>query len=594
MERREGQRRGLGGMRWNGNGGGWNLAGGVGRLRRRIREEKGLDYETEKMEEQKNGDLASLPERKMRHLRHISKQMEQLRDSDKQLYISQSKLDKQVRRLEKHMKLVLLRQRKRHHAAETRASDLQSDDSQVNSHTPPLLPLVRELEERVDSLEEAQKATARSSAFNASRQAAALDKLHLSTLQLLESVEAVESKVDRSVPELQREISKLEFGMAQAMSTSRELKENQETQRESLKSMSNSVSSLQEKAETELGTLGAMQLQLINITSQVESGESNKGLEARVLKLEDSFTEHLILLESDGRNLPEAHHRHRLLDMEQTVNSSDVPSLVEKLTRVQDDYIRVINRLPRDCSEVRGPSGLYLLFPLVLGQGDTGTTLHPSLPPLPSPHLVYCDQETHGGGWTVVQRRLDGEVNFNRKWKEYQVGFGSPSGEFWIGNEALHQMTHGDNCTVLRVDMKDIYGRDWHAEYNSFSVASEEDGYRLFASGYHGDAGDALDYQNGMQFSTTDSDRDSSSTDCAASYEGGWWFSHCQHANLNGRYGLGLTWFDGGRNEWIAVAHSVMKIRRRKDGECAEPQEVSTTSIPTTLPSTTTSSSTDA
>jgi hypothetical protein len=122
--------------------------------------------------------------------------------------------------------------------------------------------------------------------------------------------------------------------------------------------------------------------------------------------------------------------------------------------------------------------------------------------------------------------------------------------------------------------MVDIYGRAWYAEYSYFFVANESDGYRLSASGYHGDAGDALDYQNGMQFSAKDSDRDSSSTDCAASYEGGWWFSHCQHANLNGRYGLGLTWFDGTRNEWIAVAHSVMKVRHRgANGKCPPSSE---------------------
>lgn len=97
--------------------------------------------------------------------------------------------------------------------------------------------------------------------------------------------------------------------------------------------------------------------------------------------------------------------------------------------------------------------------------------------------------------------------------------------------------------------------------YDEFSISTKEDGYRLSVGSYHGNASDALEYQNHMQFSSVDSDRDVSNTHCAANYEGGWWFSHCQHANLNGRYNLGLTWFDSSRNEWIAVARSEMKVR---------------------------------
>ena len=33
----------------------------------------------------------------------------------------------------------------------------------------------------------------------------------------------------------------------------------------------------------------------------------------------------------------------------------------------------------------------------------------------------------------IIQRRLDGSVNFLRPWNDYKAGFGSPDSEFWIG-----------------------------------------------------------------------------------------------------------------------------------------------------------------
>ena len=38
------------------------------------------------------------------------------------------------------------------------------------------------------------------------------------------------------------------------------------------------------------------------------------------------------------------------------------------------------------------------------------------------PFRVYCDMTN--GGWTLIQRRQDGSVNFHRSWDEYVEGFG--------------------------------------------------------------------------------------------------------------------------------------------------------------------------
>ena len=36
---------------------------------------------------------------------------------------------------------------------------------------------------------------------------------------------------------------------------------------------------------------------------------------------------------------------------------------------------------------------------------------------------VFCDHDTHGGGWTVIQRRGGNDVtNFKKSWSEYKAG----------------------------------------------------------------------------------------------------------------------------------------------------------------------------
>lgn len=82
------------------------------------------------------------------------------------------------------------------------------------------------LEMRVQKLEAAEKSTDKKM-FNVSKHVAELDRLRLSLLQLLESVETMETKVDTSLPSLQREISKMEFTLAQTTSTVALLKEDQ-------------------------------------------------------------------------------------------------------------------------------------------------------------------------------------------------------------------------------------------------------------------------------------------------------------------------------------------------------------------------------
>lgn len=84
---------------------------------------------------------------------------------------------------------------------------------------------------------------------------------------------------------------------------------------------------------------------------------------------------------------------------------------------------------------------------------------------------VRCLLFASGGGWTVIQRRFDGSVSFDRSWRDYKNGFGDLHSEFWLGNEHIHDLsTQGDYS--LRIDLEDWSNKHKHALYQSFRSVS--------------------------------------------------------------------------------------------------------------------------
>ncbi len=87
-------------------------------------------------------------------------------------------------------------------------------------------------------------------------------------------------------------------------------------------------------------------------------------------------------------------------------------------------------------------------------------------------------ETTPGRGWTVFQRRVDGSVEFYRKWTDYKNGFGNLATEFWLGLDKIHRLSSSEQ-NVLRVDLESFENDKAYAVYESFSVGNEDDGYRL-------------------------------------------------------------------------------------------------------------------
>jgi len=146
----------------------------------------------------------------------------------------------------------------------------------------------------------------------------------------------------------------------------------------------------------------------------------------------------------------------------------------------------------------------------------------------------------------LIQQNVDGSNFFNRSWAEFRVGFGDPSGNYWLGNELLSELT-ATGRYKLKFDLQSRNTSNWyHAEYSTFIVLTEADNYTLQVAGYSGNAGyDAFgtSSHNGRMFSTYDRDNDQHSANCAAYYDGGFWYGDCSHCNVNaGRvfYWLGL------------------------------------------------------
>ena len=124
----------------------------------------------------------------------------------------------------------------------------------------------------------------------------------------------------------------------------------------------------------------------------------------------------------------------------------------------------------------------------------------------------------------------------NRPWAQYKVGFGDPSGNYWLGNDLLSQLT-ANNRYKLRFDLQQRDTGNWYyAEYSTFIVLSEADNYKLQVAGFSGNASyDALGQHNGQQFSTFDRDNDRwSSVNCAAWLGGGFWWWECGACSVNG------------------------------------------------------------
>ncbi|CAK8682220.1 unnamed protein product [Clavelina lepadiformis] len=165
---------------------------------------------------------------------------------------------------------------------------------------------------------------------------------------------------------------------------------------------------------------------------------------------------------------------------------------------------------------------------------------------------VYCNMDLVSikKGWTTIQKRMNGEVNFNRGWDDYVRGFGNPRGEYWLGLENIYRVYR--QTTIFTGDFHEFkplevgfHLEDWDgvkafAEYKFFLYSSKKSNYDLVVfrpaiiSSCFSDVPIEI-----SQFSTPDVDNNKyDSHHCGQEFKSGWWwyYGSCETSNLNQPY----------------------------------------------------------
>ncbi|XP_046878146.1 angiopoietin-related protein 7 [Hypomesus transpacificus] len=340
------------------------------------------------------------------------------------------------------------------------------------------------------------------------------------------------------------------------------LHENEERKQQIL-SLRETISELQEELRNHRHRVKLLELQ------GEEKNRMNSSLEQRFHELEVHYAEATTLLHIQGTLIS---------DMQTQVQNLTL--LVERVRRNPGCMINVVHTSPQMSAEealhpeVQHVRSCPIDCASVYQNGVRRSGLYTVVPSLGAmPVEVYCDMDTEGGGWSVIQKRMDGTVSFDRSWRDYKEGFGDLLSEFWLGLEHIHHLTVQGEYS-LRVDLEDWTSKHKHALYQSFSVDGEESQYRLHVSGYSGTAEDSFSWYHDKQgFSTPDT-----GNICAEISHGGWWYNQCFYANLNGVYYRGgryspkgksplgpdgIVWYSWKDSDYYSLRKVSMMIRPR-------------------------------
>ena len=185
-------------------------------------------------------------------------------------------------------------------------------------------------------------------------------------------------------------------------------------------------------------------------------------------------------------------------------------------------------------------------------KGQQASKVYTINPEYGEPFQAYCNMDIDGGGWTVIARRKNDSVNFNRSWNDYVSGFGDLNGEHYLGLEKVHRLTK--TISVLRVDVTSYTQGSKYLKYSGYKVGPAPKYSQYKSNDYIGNT-DSLQgqFHNGVKVTTKENGEDD-------------WgpivFKNCYSRNFNGPYN-DCVWFQvDDKHIMSAIEFTEAKIRR--------------------------------
>jgi len=222
----------------------------------------------------------------------------------------------------------------------------------------------------------------------------------------------------------------------------------------------------------------------INFEGESHNNQNNTTEKKQIIKLE-------CLVHKKNEELEELNRKTQICEANLSEKENQITQLESKIKNDEEK----INELNEKLSKIP----LYT----ETCQGQSESQIFLNCTKIPSVKLVtlpgfepflavYEDIPCAGSDWMVIQRRIDGELSFEKDNDFYVKGFGDLGGELWLGLEKVHRLT-AYRRYELCIELVDFDDARAFARYDHFVVGSEEERYALKSLGeYSGNAGDAL------------------------------------------------------------------------------------------------------